>query len=460
MLDAPWAKMFRRKAIGKLRFCEELSYAEDKLFVFNFMAECSSVRTCPLPVYDYHLRAGSLGSDTSSDRHLMQLRRFLPMYADVLCRLAVKYPFCVKVNALYRKDLIGRYVCRVMNIFASRRSALLGRDYLTWLYGMMDMDSGLGLFSLRPGQFFNLLLYKMNNVDMSLRVYRFTSGILDRKNAMRNKSSRDFESSPFDRKGLFNAVHERIRHLAGTGECEVDAFCIHARDNVLTRVLRHTSKVPCPDSVVIDDVKYRMLWYRFSVTDHILVWKLRREPLFFKALVRRAVTMLEGYDVVSAHSFAGALIAAEASARFGMPYYVSWHGSDVHTFPRRNPLVLRRTKALMEGAACNFFVSRALLESSSYICADACKRVLYNGVSEVFVRFPEQDRLSLRARFGVDDNSKVVAFVGNLVAVKNVTVLRPLSVPYVLDMMVHCNSGLWETGNFMTKLFLRCWQTI
>ena len=126
-----------------------------------------------------------------------------------------------------------------------------------------------------------------------------------------------FESSPFDRKGLFNAVHERIRHLAGTGECEVDAFCIHARDNVLTRVLRHTSKVPRPDSVVIDDVKYRMLWYRFSVTDHILVWKLRREPLFFKALVRRAVTMLEGYDVVSAHSFAGALIAAEASARFG-----------------------------------------------------------------------------------------------------------------------------------------------
>ena len=71
-------------------------------------------------------------------------------------------------------------------------------------------------------------------------------------------------------------------------------------------------------------------------------------------------------------------------------------------------------------------MSRALLESSSYICADACKRVLYNGVSEVFVRFPEQDRLSLRARFGVDDNSKVVAFVGNLVAVKNVTVLRPL----------------------------------
>ena len=36
-----------------------------------------------------------------------------------------------------------------------------------------------------------------------------------------------FESSPFDRKGLFNAVHNRVKHLVETGECEIDVFCIH-----------------------------------------------------------------------------------------------------------------------------------------------------------------------------------------------------------------------------------------
>ena len=43
-----------------------------------------------------------------------------------------------------------------------------------------------------------------------------------------------FESSPFDRKGLFNAVHNRVKHLAASGKCEVDVFCVHSRDNALT----------------------------------------------------------------------------------------------------------------------------------------------------------------------------------------------------------------------------------
>ena len=47
-----------------------------------------------------------------------------------------------------------------------------------------------------------------------------------------------FESSPFDRKGQFNAAHERIRHLVASGECEIDAYCIHSRDNAFTRKVR------------------------------------------------------------------------------------------------------------------------------------------------------------------------------------------------------------------------------
>lgn len=68
-----------------------------------------------------------------------------------------------------------------------------------------------------------------------------------------------FESSPFDRKGLFNAVHNRIRHLLATGECEVDAFCIHSRDNAFTRRVRHTPDVPVVEKVDFDGVTYRML---------------------------------------------------------------------------------------------------------------------------------------------------------------------------------------------------------
>ncbi len=235
-----------------------------------------------------------------------------------------------------------------------------------------------------------------------------------------------FESSPFDRKGLFNAVHNRVKHLVETGECEVDVFCIHSRDTALTRHLRHTPKVPFVDDVTIDGIKYNMLWYDFSITDHILVHKLHRQPFFFRKFVSAHIGLLEGYDRIIAHSFTGGILAREASIRFGTPYFVTWHGSDVHTHPWRNPLILRETRAVMDGAACNFFVSKALRTESDKITVSAHKEVLYNGVSDDFVRYSDDRRLALRQQYGLAPGDKVVAFVGSIVAVKNVSLLQPL----------------------------------
>ena len=232
-----------------------------------------------------------------------------------------------------------------------------------------------------------------------------------------------FESSPFDRKGLFNAVHNRVKHLAASGKCEVDVFCVHSRDNALTRRLRHTSEVEVTDEVVIDDIRYSLMWYRFSIFDHLTVNKLHLKPFFFSWFMDRAVRVLEGYDRIVAHSFTGGLLAKAAFKRYGVPYFVTWHGSDVHTHPWRNPLILKETRAVMEGASCNFFVSKALMTASDRITASAKKDVLYNGASEQFVRLPDAERTALREKYGLQTEEKVVAFVGNLVAVKNVSTL-------------------------------------
>ncbi len=175
MLDAPWSKMFRRKTVGNLRFCEDLHYAEDKLFVFRFLSVCKSAHTCDVPVYAYHIRPGSLGSDISSDRHLMQLRRFLPMYAEVLAALTARFPSSEKLNSLYHDDIVGRYCCRILNIFFKRRTALLDEAYVGWVYGLMDADPGLGVFSVRFGQIFNLMLYRRRDPAHTVKVYRLTS---------------------------------------------------------------------------------------------------------------------------------------------------------------------------------------------------------------------------------------------------------------------------------------------
>lgn len=229
-----------------------------------------------------------------------------------------------------------------------------------------------------------------------------------------------FESSPFDRKGLFNAVHNRVKSLLATGECWVDVYCIHSRDNAFTRRVRHTGYAPHVDTVEIDGITYRMLWYRFSVLDHITLEKFGKRPCLFRKFIRRHVPYLEGYDAVISHSLAGALFAYEARQRYGIPYFASWHGSDVHTHPWRVPVILEDTRKVMEAAQCNFFVSRALMSASDRITVNAVKEVLYNGVSDDFVPLDPAARAKARASFGLPADAQLVAFAGNLSAVKNV----------------------------------------
>lgn len=181
MLDAPWAKMFRRKAVADLRFNEALSYAEDKLFVFQFLSKCKSVRTVTARTYLYYLRPGSLGSDRASDKHISQLLCFLPLYSEVLQLLAGRFSASRKVAMLYHRDLVGRYVCRILNIFASRRTTKLTQDNIRNLYQIMASDNCLGIFSLRIGQVLNIILYKVGSPAFTVRVYKFTSWIIRRK---------------------------------------------------------------------------------------------------------------------------------------------------------------------------------------------------------------------------------------------------------------------------------------
>ena len=175
MLDAPWAKLFKRKTIGNTRFCEELSYAEDKLFVFEVMGRCSSILAFSEAIYGYYMRPGSLGSDTKSIKHVSQLMVFLPKYALVLDALVQRCPTTKKVVELYHNDLVGRYICRILNILTKRSSKLLTKEFINTLYAYMAADKKLGVFSLRAGQVVNILLYKIGKPGLSVAYYRFTS---------------------------------------------------------------------------------------------------------------------------------------------------------------------------------------------------------------------------------------------------------------------------------------------
>ena len=235
-----------------------------------------------------------------------------------------------------------------------------------------------------------------------------------------------FESSPFDMKGQFNAVHNRVKNLIATGRCKVDVYCLHSRDNALTRKVRKTPRVPRKKTVIHEGIEYRMMWYRFSIIDFLLTEKLHCKSWIFDRFMRRHASIFRSYDMILAHSFEGAYMARTVHDIYGVPYHVTWHGSDIHTHPLRNPYILRTTRKLMESAECNLFVSRSLMAASEMITEDAWKAVLYNGVSDSFQRYPDDRKRLLRQKYGLSDEDRVVAYVGNFLKVKNVVVLPDL----------------------------------
>lgn len=93
-------------------------------------------------------------------------------------------------------------------------------------------------------------------------------------------------------------------------------------------------------------------------------------------------------------------------------YSVTWHGSDIHSRPFNYPSAFNTAKAIIEDADINFFVSKALLNTSGRITTKGNKQVLYNGCNTRFRRYPDKERSRLRKKYNVE-GKKVVVFAGN-----------------------------------------------
>ena len=235
-----------------------------------------------------------------------------------------------------------------------------------------------------------------------------------------------FEDDIFNRKGSFVAKLERVKHLEGF---RVDVFCIQTSYGPIERLLLpkrsldgvSERRLGHPSTLEFGGVTFNMLWKPYSILDHFLFFKLRLRPLRYPRFLKRCAGLLKGYDLVSAHSFEGGRAALEAKKLYGVPFTVTWHGSDIHTKPFKYHCIFGQTGTLLREAGANLFVSRALLLQSDTI-GPGNKLVLYNGCDSAFLRLPDNERLRLREEFGVL-GTRVICFAGALVPIKNVNLL-------------------------------------
>ena len=234
-----------------------------------------------------------------------------------------------------------------------------------------------------------------------------------------------FEGDINRRLGVFNAVINRVKHLQQVADYKIDVYMLQVYDDWLMRRVRHSKKVDFrPAEIIVDDVKIHIVWFRRRWTDAIMHRLFHQPPL---ALLRRLHKLgweMRGHDLVSAHDRIMGHTAVFAGQKLHIPSFITWHGASIYTDPPRDPMIKGMTIRLLHEATCNFFVSQGLLDKAhAELTDDFPAEVLLNGASEQFRCYSDDQRASLRKRYGIKEGDKVVAFVGRFEPVKNVTLL-------------------------------------
>lgn len=234
-----------------------------------------------------------------------------------------------------------------------------------------------------------------------------------------------FHANLEDRKGQTNATLSRIKHFQEIlpENMATEAICMSYYNGKLLNFVRRRNHATRPVSYIIDGCNIRLEWLKLSLVDYILKVILHRAPFSLKQQHLHIIDILKKYDLVSAHSYIAGEIALLLYRKFRIPYCVTWHGSDIHTVPFQSGYLLQKTKDIIENASVNFFVSTALLNKSDEITLKGNKTVLYNGVSKNFKLYSYENKRRLRTLHALNPQNKIVAFVGNLIPIKNASLL-------------------------------------
>lgn len=226
-----------------------------------------------------------------------------------------------------------------------------------------------------------------------------------------------------NRQGQLNSAICRIKYLSQLEKFQVDAYCIQEYSVGLLRWFRGEKRPKKRTIAVADGISINVIYKPCFFISVLLETRFKIDSVITRVLYWFLSKRFKDYDLISGHSIIGGRVGQVVNIRFGVPYCATWHGSDIHTLPLHNRLTKRHVSSIVANASCNIFVSKSLYETGLNVFKQIPNpKVLYNAASDSFYKYDKVKCRTLRQKWGVDDR-KVVAFVGNLVAVKNVLVL-------------------------------------
>lgn len=227
-----------------------------------------------------------------------------------------------------------------------------------------------------------------------------------------------FDGNIVNPKGKVNSIINRIMELKTIADFDIDVFTVQEYETILLRLLLRGKRMNRSERINLGGIDMQVIWHKRYFIDWLLSMKFHRKPYRSLGEAKRLSSLFKDYDLIISHSFYCGNIALAAHRLYGVPYVTNWHGSEIHTQPFRNPYQRKLTKVILEHAEMNFFVSKSLGEIATSFAGEIKKDVLYNGVSERFYQYDNDYKKKLRREFDAE-GCKVVAFVGNLISIKN-----------------------------------------
>lgn len=220
------------------------------------------------------------------------------------------------------------------------------------------------------------------------------------------------------------ASHNRIKGIISSfPNTDVNLIVIREYMHPILHWIRKSKTIKKEDTFTIENLHYKALWFKFSLLDNILL-KLHKKTHFIWKQLDQFIDNIADSDIVIAHSLYAGYIALRTKEKYGIPYTVTWHGSDIHTLPYISPYLKELTTSIIQNANANCFVSRDLMLKSNVLCQANNKYVLYNGVDRMkFHKFNNFEIKRFKKEYNIDNNVKNVAFLGNLFHIKNVLCL-------------------------------------
>ncbi|WP_370317360.1 glycosyltransferase [Pseudoalteromonas sp.] len=159
---------------------------------------------------------------------------------------------------------------------------------------------------------------------------------------------------------------------------------------------------------------------------YYLLESLGFSGLVYKLNAKKVKSKFRG-KVISAHwGLTAGILSTYIARELKVKNIITFHGSDIHSIPKDRRNMTAQTLKAMEMATLNIFVSVALRDKALELgFSGGNSKVVHNGIP-ILENIETNPAVDILKKSKLSEGKRIIAFVGNLNKVKNVSIL-----PYV-----------------------------